>query len=197
MRGPGRPHVPGAALGKGPGRHRRQPRAQSGSRRRRRRRALGRSLPLLPVSERAGLSGRGWPWWSSFFFFFFFVKSLSAAARGPEPPWGIRKPGGRDPETRRRRTEALGAGVQPRGAASAAPAAPETREKNLEKSFQLGAESRGKEGAPASAPPAGGGTNVGQVGRPRALPRALSRPTSCLKEPQNRSRPVPEPPPHL
>lgn len=194
MRGPGRPHVPGAALGKGPGRHRRQPRAQSGSRRRRRRRALGRSLPLLPVSERAGLSGRGWPWWSSFFFF---VKSLSAAARGPEPPWGIRKPGGRDPETRRRRTEALGAGVQPRGAASAAPAAPETREKNLEKSFQLGAESRGKEGAPASAPPAGGGTNVGQVGRPRALPRALSRSTSCLKEPQNRSRPVPEPPPHL
>ena len=97
MRGPGRPHVPGAALGKGPGRHRRQPRAQSGSRRRRRRRALGRSLPLLPVSERAGLSGRGWPWWSSFFFFC--QKPLGGGSR-PRAPLGhteARRPRPRDP----------------------------------------------------------------------------------------------------
>lgn len=54
---------------------------------------------------------------------------------------------------------------------------PEIREKNLEKSFQLGEESRGKEGAPAP---------DRQVGKPRALRRVLSRFTSCLKEPRNR-----------
>ena len=54
---------------------------------------------------------------------------------------------------------------------------PETREENLGKSFQLSEESRGKEGAPAA---------DRQVGKPRALRRALSRFTSCLKEPRNR-----------
>lgn len=136
-----------------------------------------RSLYFLYRSERgfqeeAGLGGQE----------VFFVKSLSAAARSPEPPRGTREtpraaPAGPD----------LAAGDVGPGRRARAPSRgvlppplrrlPETREKNLEKSFQLGEESRGKEGAPA---------RDRQVGKPRTLRRALSRFTSCPKEPRNR-----------
>ena len=113
---------------------------------------------------------------------FFFVKSLSAAARGPEPPTptpgGPRKTpqprplGWAGPRGGRRWVGAPSRGVLP------APLRrlPETGEKNLEKSLQLGGQSRGTQGA--SAPDR-------QVGKPRALRRALSRFTSFPKQAQN------------
>lgn len=135
-RGPGRPHAPGAALGKGPRGHRRQPRAESGSHSRRGRHALGRSLPLLPVSERAGLSGRGWPWWSRGFF----CQKPFGGSSQPGAPQGHTG----NPESRARgagpggggcRAGAPGAGAQPWGAASAAPASPGDPGEKLREKF--------------------------------------------------------------
>lgn len=61
-RAPGAPLALAQELGKGPGGRHRQPRAEWGSRC-----ALGARSRRLPVLQRAGLSGRGWPWWSRVF----------------------------------------------------------------------------------------------------------------------------------
>lgn len=131
-----------------------------------------RSLHFLYRSERgfqeeAGLGGQG------FFFLSKAFRQRLAARSPPTPtPGALGSPCSRAPWAglgrawrRWRRVEATSRGVLPAPLRQL----PETGEKNLEKSLQLGGESRGKQGA--SSPDR-------QVGKPRALRRALSRFTS-------------------
>lgn len=183
-----------------------QPRAEWGSQRLRR--ALGARSLLLPVSERAGLSGRGWPWWSRVFFFLSKAFRQRLAARSPPGAHG--SPGGRAPGAGLRGgrcwAEAPGAGAQPQGAASAdrgcGRAAPGEPGGKLKRKVYNLAKSRveGRRSLLLRAPAA-----EGQVGRTRALPRALTAQGATAlpparrglkiahEQPQTRNR---APPPH-
>lgn len=99
------PACPSAALGKGR-RAPPQPRAEGKPPRS----GLWAPAPLrlLPVSERAGLAGRGWPWWSRGFC----QKPFGGGSR-PEPARGTRKPAAAPPGPGLARA-VPGAGAPPR-----------------------------------------------------------------------------------
>nr|XP_054522216.1 insulin receptor substrate 4 isoform X2 [Pan troglodytes] len=129
-----------------------------------------RSL-LLPVSERAGLSGRGWPWWSRVFLSKAIRQRLAARsplghteARAAAPPGpglgaggaGAKAPHGRPTSGCRLHRLWLGLGRgRPAGLRRG-----KLREKS---STWLGAAGEGRRPPPVPAPTAGR-----QVGRPRA-----------------------------
>jgi hypothetical protein len=152
--------APGARMALGKGRDRPASPAQSGE-------ATAaslwgaRSLPL-PVSERAGLSGRGWPLVVKGFSSKAIRRLLAAGAPGDAPRHGRGRseaPAAAPPGPGRAAggagAEAPRAGAQPRGAASArwgfGPRG--TEEGNLEKSLQLGMGPRRKEALLAPARP--------------------------------------------
>lgn len=112
-RWPGRPHAASAGPREGPGGRRRAPSGKP----------LRSGAPApLPSTSCIGAFGAFRKRLALVvkvcFFFFFFVRSLSAAARGPEPCCGTRKPGGRAPGAGpgggRCRAEVPGAGARPR-----------------------------------------------------------------------------------